>query len=73
MRAPASALYAFCRLADDAVDLGGGRAAAVLVGYCDKCLGPIVGGGDVSPNLFAAAGGRADQGGVIEVDWWLEE
>ncbi len=29
VRAPASALYAFCRLADDAVDLGGGRAAAV--------------------------------------------
>jgi phytoene synthase len=29
VRAPASALYAFCRLADDAVDLDGGRAAAV--------------------------------------------
>ena len=29
VRAPASALYAFCRLADDAVDLNGGRAAAV--------------------------------------------
>ncbi|GAA0577365.1 phytoene/squalene synthase family protein [Craurococcus roseus] len=29
VRAPASALYAFCRLADDAVDLEGGRAAAV--------------------------------------------
>ena len=29
VRAPASALYAFCRLADDAVDLGGGRPAAV--------------------------------------------
>ncbi|CAA9282077.1 MAG: Phytoene synthase [uncultured Acetobacteraceae bacterium] len=29
VRAPASALYAFCRLADDAVDLGGGRTAAV--------------------------------------------
>jgi phytoene synthase len=29
VRAPASAIYAFCRLADDAVDLGHGRAAAV--------------------------------------------
>jgi phytoene synthase len=29
VRAPASALYAFCRLADDAVDLDGGRAGAV--------------------------------------------
>lgn len=29
VRAPASALYAFCRLADDAVDVEGGRAAAV--------------------------------------------
>lgn len=49
-----------------------GRATAVLVGYCDKCLGPIVGGVDVSPGLFAAASGRADAGGVVEVDWWLE-
>lgn len=49
-----------------------GRATAVLVGYCDKCLGPIVGGVDVSPGLFAAAGGRTDAGGVVEVDWWLE-
>jgi phytoene synthase len=29
IRAPASALYAFCRLADDEVDLGGGRADAL--------------------------------------------
>ncbi|MBD0273222.1 MAG: phytoene/squalene synthase family protein, partial [Acetobacteraceae bacterium] len=29
VRAPATALYAFCRLADDAVDLDGGRPAAV--------------------------------------------
>jgi phytoene synthase len=29
VRAPAAALYAFCRLADDAVDLDGGRASAV--------------------------------------------
>jgi phytoene synthase len=29
VRAPATAVYAFCRLADDAVDLDGGRAAAV--------------------------------------------
>jgi phytoene synthase len=29
VREPASALYAFCRLADDAVDVAGGRAAAV--------------------------------------------
>lgn len=29
VRAPAAAIYAFCRLADDAVDLDGGRSAAV--------------------------------------------
>jgi len=29
VREPASALYAFCRLADDAVDVAGGRAASV--------------------------------------------
>lgn len=29
VREPATALYAFCRLADDAVDLDGGRAAAL--------------------------------------------
>lgn len=29
IRRPASALYAFCRLADDAVDVGGGRREAV--------------------------------------------
>ena len=30
VRDPALALYAFCRLADDAVDLGQDKAAAVL-------------------------------------------
>jgi phytoene synthase len=29
VRAPACSLYAFCRLADDAIDLGGGRAEAL--------------------------------------------
>lgn len=34
VREPATALYAFCRLADDAIDTGGGLAALAELGAC---------------------------------------
>lgn len=47
VRQPASALYAFCRIADDAVDLAGGRADAIA--RLRERLGRIYAGGPL-PN-----------------------